>query len=155
MVFNPCKPLTTCNRVFITFLLLKKSWKLAELLHFTWIWKKQGMWHCSFSKLPTQGSLFRKNQQNTSFRYGLLWRSLVEGLFFRNHLVSVLNDELYSKTKVFAKKFFLIFKNSYTGGQKNDDFCSGTTACSKRKIRPPLPFFNFFFKSKKNDSNCH
>ena len=41
--------------------------------------------------------------------------------FFRNYLITFLNDELYAQTKVFAKKFS-IFKNSGRGGLKNDDF---------------------------------
>ena len=41
--------------------------------------------------------------------------------FFRNYLITFLNDELYAQTKVFAKKIS-IFKNSGRGGLKNDDF---------------------------------
>ena len=41
--------------------------------------------------------------------------------FFRNHLITFLNDELYSQTKVLVKKIS-IFENSGRGRPKNDDF---------------------------------
>ena len=55
--------------------------------------------------------------------YAITVEELSRRSFFRNHLGTFLNDELYAQTKVFAKKS-LIFENIGGGRPKNNDFWS-------------------------------
>ena len=73
---------------------------------------------------------FKKNEENTEEimwiyvkgkRSFLIVEEFSRRCFFRNHLITFLNDELYSQTKVLVKKIS-IFENSGRGRPKNDDF---------------------------------
>ena len=59
--------------------------------------------------------------------------------FFRNYLITFLNDELYSQTKVLVKKIS-VFENSRRGGPKNDDLLA---KMPKIVIFLGVPFRNF------------